>query len=204
MKDNIELVEKLSSEFEHLPGIGEKSALKMAYFYVYHKNLVGGLINSLSNVFNNVQECSICHIITTKDNNPCKICTDTKRDKNVICIVESTQDVFSIEKSNSFNGVYHVLGGLISPMSGVSFRDLHISDLPLRLREGEFEVLIATNFNTEGDATALYIKNLFKGNKKIHFTRLASGLPVGSDLQYIDEYTIGKAVLGRVKYDTDN
>lgn len=204
MKNNIELIEKLSKEFSYLPGVGEKTALKMAYFYVYHKNLVGGLINSLSNVFNNVEECSICHIITTKDNNPCNICTDERRDKHIICIVESTQDVFSIEKSNSFNGIYHVLGGLISPISGISYKDLHILDLPKRINSSNFEILIATNLNTEGDATALFIRNLFKNNKNVKFTRLASGLPIGGDLQYTDEYTIGKAVSGRVKYESQD
>lgn len=204
MKNNIELIEKLSKEFSYLPGVGEKTALKMAYFYVYHKNLVGGLINSLSNVFNNVEECSICHIITTKDNNPCNICTDERRDKHIICIVESTQDVFSIEKSNSFNGIYHVLGGLISPISGISYKDLHILDLPKRINSSNFEILIATNLNTEGDATALFIRNLFKNNKSVKFSRLASGLPIGGDLQYTDEYTIGKAVSGRVKYESQD
>ena len=202
MKNNIDLVEKLSKEFSYLPGVGEKSALKMAYFYVYHKNLIGGLIDSLSNVFSNVEECSICHIITSKDHNPCDICIDEKRNKALICVVESTQDVFSIEKSNSFTGVYHILGGLISPIGGVSYRDLHISDLPLRTKDREVEVLIATNFNAEGDATAIYIKNLFKDNNKVKFTRLASGLPVGGDIQYIDEYTLGRAVLGRVGYES--
>ncbi len=194
----------LQKEFEKMPSIGAKSALRMVYFYIYNKNNIPFLEKALNDVYLNIENCNICHMITHKDKNPCVYCSDSKRNKYQICVVENTTDLLSIEKSNSYKGLYHVLGGVISPLSNIKEEDLYIKDLLRRVKsineEDSIEIILATNFTVEGDATATYIKNLLKDIHNVHFTRLASGLPAGSDLEYVDSYTIGRAIDKRSDY----
>ncbi len=193
----------LAQEFSKLPGIGNKTALRMAYFYVQNKNNITPLISSLDNIYRSVEKCKICNLITYKDSNPCKYCADGIRNKQLICIVENDTDVAQIEKSNSFKGVYHILGGLISPLSNISHNDLEIESLKNRVinNDDNFEIIIATNFTTEGEATSLFIRQYLKDIRNVKFSRLANGLPFGSNLEYVDSYTIGKAIERRIDYD---
>ena len=201
--DNKTPITVLSEEFSKLPGVGSKTAMRMAYYYVQNKHNITPLINSLEKVYNNLEKCSISNIITNKGDNPCKYCSDDLRSRNLICIVENDTDVDYIEKSNSFKGVYHILGGLISPISNISSNDIELLSLKKRLSKKEnFEIIIATNFTTEGEATGLFIRKFLKEFSNIKFSRLASGLPFGSNLEYIDSYTIGKAIDRRIEYDT--
>ncbi len=202
--DNKTPISILSEEFSKLPGIGSKTAMRMAYFYVHHKHNIQPLINALEKVSSNLDKCVICNIITNKNSNPCQYCADEMRNKNLICIVENDTDVEHIEKSNSFKGVYHILGGLISPLSNISSNDIELLSLKKRLdgSTDNFEIIIATNFTTEGEATGLFIRQYLKDFNNIKFSRLASGLPFGSNLEYVDSYTIGKAIDRRIEYDS--
>ena len=140
-----------------------------------------------------IRNCSLCYGIT--ENELCPICEDVKRDKNTLCIVENAQDVFVFERTNTFRGVYHVLGGVLSPLDGISPEDLNISTLISRITEG-MEIILATNSSVEGETTSLYLTKILE-DKKIKITRLARGLPVGGDLDYIDEATLVRAMEGR-------
>jgi recombination protein RecR len=140
-----------------------------------------------------IRFCSICNGITEED--PCKICTNPKRDQSSICIVEDAADIYTFEKTNAFQGVYHVLGGVLSPLDGIGPEDLNLDSLMDRTQSG-YEVIIATNPTIEGEATSLYIAKLLKG-KEVKVTRLARGLPMGGDLEYIDDATILRAMEGR-------
>lgn len=151
------------------------------------------LAQSVMNMKTKIQFCSVCHGITEDD--PCGICTNPKRDQSSICIVEDAADVYTFEKTNAFQGVYHVLGGVLSPLDGIGPDDLHINGLIDRAKQGT-EVVIATNPSIEGEATSLYIAKLLKG-KSVKVTRLARGLPMGGDLEYIDDATIMTAIEGR-------
>jgi recombination protein RecR len=195
-------IEALAKEFSKIPGVGIKSALRMAYFYISNKSNIPQLIKSLKDLNDNVENCVICNFITDVNNNPCKYCINGDRDKKLICILESSSDVEYIENSKSFNGVYHILGALISPINNINPNDIKLEKLKERLNKTDkYEILIATNFTTEGDATAIFIKNYLKEFPNISFSRLARGLPMGSNLEYIDSYTIGKAIEKRLSYD---
>lgn len=185
---------RLIKEFSRFPGIGRKTAQRMAFHVLKSRNEEAvQLAQSVMNMKTKIQFCSVCHGITEDD--PCGICTNPKRDQSSICIVEDAADVYTFEKTNAFQGVYHVLGGVLSPLDGIGPDDLHINGLIDRAKQGT-EVVIATNPSIEGEATSLYIAKLLKG-KSVKVTRLARGLPMGGDLEYIDDATIMTAIEGR-------
>ena len=185
---------RLIKEFSRFPGIGRKTAQRMAFHVLKSPNEQAvQLAQSVMNMKTKIQFCSVCHGITEDD--PCGICTNPKRDQSSICIVEDAADVYTFEKTNAFQGVYHVLGGVLSPLDGIGPDDLHINGLIDRAKQGT-EVVIATNPSIEGEATSLYIAKLLKG-KSVKVTRLARGLPMGGDLEYIDDATIMTAIEGR-------
>jgi recombination protein RecR len=177
-----------------LPGVGEKTALRLAFHLMKSPENCRALAESLSDVQNSVRFCSVCFGITEDD--PCSLCTGD-RDDGTVCVVEEPQDMLAMERSGAFRGRYHVLHGALSPLSGVMPSNLKIDELLNRLGEGRVhEVLIATNFSVEGEATALYLTRLIKP-LGIRVTRLAYGIPLGSDLEYVDAATVQKAVEGR-------
>ena len=189
-----ESINDLIEEFSRLPGIGRKTAQRLTFHILRQKiDQVNLLSNALNSVKIRIRDCSICHGISEKDY--CPICEDMKRDQNVLCVVENSQDVFVFEKTNSFKGIYHVLGGVLSPLDGISPEDLNISSLLLRVHPG-MEIVLATNSSVEGETTSLYLSKILE-NKEVKVTRLARGLPVGGDLDYIDEATLIRAMEGR-------
>lgn len=185
---------RLVGELKKLPGIGEKSGLRLAFHLLKSPGNMEALAESLLQVRERVRFCSVCFAITEDD--PCRICTGD-RDQSSVCVVEEPQDLLAMERSRAFRGRYHVLQGALSPLNGVTPKDLRIAELMQRLQEGEVrEVLIATNFSVEGEATALYLTRLIKP-LSIRVTRLAHGIPTGSDLEYVDAATVQRAVEGR-------
>lgn len=190
-------VEQLAEQFAQLPGIGRKTAHRLALYVVkMSKEDVGTLARALVSVKEKVRYCSICSNITESD--PCLICSNTKRDRSLICVVEEPTDVLALEKTNEFKGLYHVLGGALSPLDGIGPEDLRIKELLQRLSPSSVEeIILALNPNVEGEATTLYLSKLLKplGMK---VTRIARGLPVGTDLEYADEATLSRALEGRI------
>ena len=189
-------IAKLIEEFEKLPGIGPKSAQRLAFHVV---NLPAekamGLANAIKEAKEKVRYCTICGNLTDKD--PCLVCSSGSRDHGVICVVENPRDIVAMEKTREFKGLYHVLHGAISPMEGIGPEDIKIKELLARLQSGEIrEIIIATNPNIEGEATAMYIAKLLKP-LGIKTTRIAHGVPVGGDLEYADEVTLARALQGR-------
>lgn len=191
-----EPITKLIDSFMKLPGIGPKSAARLAFYVLDMKeDDVLGFAKALVDAKRNLSFCSVCGHIT--DTDPCYICNDHSRDKSIICVVEEPRDVIAMEKMRDYHGLYHVLHGTISPMDGVGPEDINISDLIKRLQNEEVtELILATNPNVEGEATAMYISRLVKPSG-IKVTRIAHGLPVGGDLEYADEVTLSKALEGR-------
>ena len=189
-----ESINDLIEEFSRLPGIGRKTAQRLTFYILKQKSKeVSSLSNALNSVKLRIRDCSICHGISEKDH--CPICEDIRRDQNTLCVVENSQDVFVFEKTNSFKGMYHILGGVLSPLDGISPEDLNISSLLLRVRPG-MEIVLATNSSIEGETTSLYLTKILE-DKEVKVTRLARGLPVGGDLDYIDEATLIRALEGR-------
>jgi len=189
----LNLVEALKK----LPGVGQRSAERIAFYLLRERNQLEELKKVLEEARENLTFCSVCHVITDED--PCPICRDPKRDSSLLCVVERPQDVFLLEKIGFFNGKYHVLGGVISPLDNVSPEDLSIADLVERIeREGIIEVILALSPTVEGDTTAYYIADLLKP-RGIKVTRIARGLPTGSDLSLSDVTTLKEALLGRRK-----
>ncbi|EAF2178992.1 recombination protein RecR [Listeria monocytogenes] len=191
-----EPIMKLIDSFMKLPGIGPKSAARLAFYVLDMKeDDVLDFAKALVDAKRNLSFCSVCGHITDKD--PCYICADTSRDRSVICVVQESKDVIAMEKMRDFHGLYHVLHGTISPMDGIGPEDINIPDLLKRLQDDTIEeVILATNPNVEGEATAMYISRLLKPSG-IKVTRIAHGLPVGGDLEYADEVTLSKAMEGR-------
>ena len=189
-----ESLNRLIDGLSDFPGIGKKTAERMA-FYLLKSNdgWAQNLAKAIIDVKEQIHECPICHNIS--DTSPCSICSDTKRDPSLLCVVEDTTDLVVFEKTNHFRGKYHVLGGVLSPLDGIGPEDLHFDTLLERIN-GEEEVIIATNPNAEGETTALYLAKLLKEHN-IKVTRLASGIPVGGDLEYTDEATLVSALEGR-------
>ena len=186
---------RLINEFSKLPGIGRKTAQRLAFHLLSSKTEnVYRLSQSLKEIKSKIKNCTICHGIT--ENDPCKICLDSKREDDLLCVVESPYDVFVFEKINMFRGKYHVLGGSLSPLDGIGPDELNISTLIDRVNEGT-EILIATNPSVEGETTALYISKILQ-KKNISVSKLARGVPVGSNLEYIDEATLIRAIEGRI------
>ena len=189
-------LQNLVDQFKRLPGIGAKSAQRLAFHVLKTpREDVERLCDAIRDVKDRVTYCSTCHNITDID--PCVFCADENRDHHVICVVEEPQNVHVIEKTGGFRGVYHVLLGAISPLQGVGPDDLKIKGLLGRIGNGAVEeIILATNPTVEGEATAIYLARLLKP-LGVRVTRIATGIPVGSDLEYADELTMGKAMEGR-------
>ncbi|MFC0233476.1 recombination mediator RecR [Vagococcus entomophilus] len=189
-------IAKLIESYMKLPGIGAKTAARLAFYTIeMNEDDVTTFAKSLISVKRDLHYCSICGNITEED--PCEICADNTRDKSVILVVEETKDVMALEKMREYQGLYHVLHGVLSPMDGTGPDDINIASLINRLHDAKVkEVIIATNATTEGEATAMYLSRLIKP-AGIKVTRLAHGLSVGSDIEYADEVTLLKAVEGR-------
>jgi len=203
-------IEKLIESFQRLPGIGPKTASRLT-FYLLHmpQGVLEEFGQNISDLKKKIVYCSICFNLT--ESNPCPICSDSLRDNKIVCVIESPIEILSMEKTGKFKGVYHVLHGAINPLNNIGPDELKISELLLRIRNGKLrEIILATNPNMEGEATAMYIKReisrlrqSFGGQVKLDslkVTRLAHGLPVGADLEYADEVTLSKAIEGRREY----
>ncbi len=194
--------EPLQSAIEELskfPGIGKKTAQRLAIYLLKSKDEeVNNFIKSITELKSKLQLCKICFNISESDT--CSICTSEKRDKSVICVVEGISDVIAIEKTNEYNGLYHVLGGVLSPLNGITQEDLKIKELLIRLKEDSVkEIILALNPDTEGETTSLYLLKLLKPlNLKV--TRIARGLPIGGDIEFADEATIGRALISRIEF----
>ena len=190
-------INKLIEELSSLPGIGSKSAQRLAFHLIgIPEEKVERLANTMIEARKNVRYCQCCYTLTDKD--ICPICSNPNRDKSVIMVVETPRDLAAYEKTGRFNGVYHVLHGAISPMLGIGPGDIKLKELIKRLEGDVNEVIIATNSSLEGETTAMYISKLIKPTG-IKVSRIASGVPVGGDLEYIDEVTLLRALEGRVE-----
>ena len=186
---------RLIEELQRLPGIGPKGAQRLAFHILKTpREQADRLVEAVRDVKEQVTYCSICNNIT--DTDPCAFCCDESRDKKMICVVEEPQNVAAIEKTREFKGTYHVLMGALSPLQGVGPDDLKIRGLLARIGSGVNEVILATNPNVDGEATAIYLARLLKP-LGVRVTRIAMGVPVGSDLEYADEVTMHKALEGR-------
>ena len=188
-------IEKLIEEFAKLPGIGSKTAQRLTLHIL---NLPGDEVKEFAEALiearGTIKYCSVCGNYTEK--NPCSICRNPSRNQNIICVVEDPKDIMAVERVRDYNGVYHVLHGNISPMAGRGPEDINIKNLITRMSSEIEEVIVATNATIEGEATAMYISRVLKP-LDIMVTRIASGMPVGSDLEYADEITLSKALEGR-------
>ncbi len=192
-------LDELTHSFSRLPGIGKKSASRIAHHLLKtDQAFLETFARQLSTLHEKIKQCSICGSYTEKD--PCSICTDSLRDQTVICVVEQARDVQTIEASREFRGLFHVLGALIAPLEGIGPDQLSIGKLADRIREGTIkEVIIATNPTVEGDTTALYLQQILK-QLPVKVSRLASGLPVGGDIEYADKLTLARSFRGRISY----
>jgi len=198
---NPNALDRLITLFSKLPGIGKKSAGRIAYHILDNNpGLAQTLAKELAGLHQAIRRCSVCGGFTESD--PCAVCSDTTRDHSIICVIESAQDMRIIEDAREFPGVYHVLGGLIAPLEGVSPADLSIGKLISRLRDESKpkvkELILALNPTVEGDTTALFLQKTFK-DFPVEITRLASGMPVGGNIEYIDKLTLSRSFRGRIK-----
>ena len=186
----------LIRELSKLPGIGGKSAQRLAFHILSMDDREAEVLaNSITRAKSSMRYCSACGNLTESD--PCEICSDEKRDRTVICVVEQARDVAAMERMKEYNGLYHVLNGAISPMDGIGPEDINLKQLIIRLQQDDIrEVILATNPTIEGEATAMYAARLIKPSG-IKVTRIAHGIPVGGDLEYTDEVTLSKAMEGR-------
>ncbi len=196
MAEHIEALQKLSEQFARLPGIGRKSAMRLAFSILeLSDEEAASFANTIIEAKEKVHLCPVCQSLTDKE--LCSVCNDISRDKSTIMVLEDTKAVLSMEKVREYRGLYHVLHGVISPMNGVTPDKLKIKELLARLADDEVkEIIIATNPTVEGEATAMYLSRLLKPFE-IKITRLAYGIPVGSDLEYADEVTLYRAIEGR-------
>ncbi|MCK4271881.1 recombination protein RecR [bacterium] len=189
-------ISRLMDELAKMPGIGPKTAQRLAFYILkIPAQEALSLAAAIQDVKEKVRYCSTCFNLTEED--PCAICRDATRDSATICVVEEANDLLALEKTNEYRGLYHVLGGALSPLDGIGPDDLHIDELLDRLPQGIEEVILATNPNVEGEATALYLRKLLKPFE-ISVTRVARGLPVGGDLEYADQATLTRALEDRV------
>ena len=187
---------QLVEEFSQLPGIGRKSALRLAmYILKLPKDDVLNIARALVNVKERMRYCSSCWNFTETD--PCEICSNPKRDQSIICVVEEPNDVLALEKTNEYHGLYHVLGGALSPLEGIGPEDLKIKELLARISPAVQEIILALNPDIEGEATTIYLTRLLKP-LGVRITRLARGIPIGGDLEFADEATLTRALEGRV------
>lgn len=188
-------IEGLVGEFGRLPGIGRKTAQRLTYYLLKSsREEARRLARAIERVAEEVEVCGTCGNLSDQD--PCELCSDPRRDPGAVCVVEEASDIPAIEKSGHYTGLYHVLGGRLSPLDGVGPDDLNLKGLLDRLKEGITEVIIATNPSVEGEATATYLHRLLSSSG-VRVTRLARGLPVGGDLEYADGVTIAEAFTGR-------
>jgi recombination protein RecR len=191
-----ETIEQLIEKFASLPSIGRKTAQRLAmYVLKMPREEVVAFSKVLIDVKDKVRYCSTCFNITESD--PCSICASHKRNKKIICVVEEPNDVIAVEKTHEFNGLYHVLGGALSPLDGIGPEDLKVKELLTRLSDDVQEIILALNPNVEGETTTLYLAKLLKP-LSVKITRIARGLPIGSDLEFADEATLTRALEGRV------
>lgn len=198
MTEYLPPLEKLIEQFRKLPGVGRKSAVRMAFSVLdLSDEAAEAFSGAITNAKSQIKHCAICHNLSVDD--ICPICADTARDHALICVVEDAKAILAFEKVRGFRGVYHVLGGVISPINGITPDKLAISDLIKRVHEGVREVIIATNPTVEGETTATYISSLLK-NSGITVSRLAYGIPVGGDIEYADEVTLNRAIEGRREF----
>jgi recombination protein RecR len=191
-------VDRLITELSKLPGIGQRTAQRLAFHLLRASEQDAlGLAEAIREVKERIGLCEVCFNLS--EGPRCRICEDERRDASVICVVEEPGDVIPIERTHEYRGVYHVLGGALSPIDGIDPEDLRITELVTRVRDGDVkEVVIATNPTTSGEATAFYIAEALREvERDLSVTRLASGLPMGADLEYADEVTLGKALAGR-------
>ena len=197
MKNYSKPLTELINQLSKLPGIGGKSAQRLAFYILSMDDEDAiSIADAISNAKKEMKYCSVCGNLT--DNDPCSMCTDLKRDNTQICVVESPKDVMAIERMKEYKGLYHVLHGAISPMDGIGPEDINLKQLIVRLQENNdiTEVILATNPNIEGEATAMYVAKLIKPSG-IKVSRIAHGVPIGGDLEYTDEITLSKAMEGR-------
>ncbi len=188
-------IRRLVHAFSRLPGVGEKTATRLAFFVMDADDLVArDLAEALVEVKQRVRMCSVCCNLTEQD--PCRLCADTRRDDRTICVVESVQGMLAVERTGDYRGRYHVLHGVLAPLEGIGPDELRLKELIGRLGAGVEEVIVATNPSVEGEATALYIQRL-ASPLGVRVSRIASGVPIGSDLEYADQVTLSRAIAGR-------
>lgn len=193
---NLPSLRRVVDELSKFPGVGRKTALRLAlYLLRSSRNTTDALTQAIDQLKENVSFCSTCNAMT--EQNPCPLCTDPKRQDDLLCVVSKQQDLMALERSSVFRGRYHVLQGVLSPLNGIGPEEIGADRLLLRIRQGAFkEVILAMGFDVEGDATALYLANSLS-DVDVRMTRLAHGIPVGGDLEYVDEATVNQAVLSR-------
>ncbi|MGH9735563.1 MAG: recombination mediator RecR [Candidatus Acidiferrales bacterium] len=196
MPDFAPSITRLIDELKHLPGIGQKTAQRLAFYLLRADRARAlGLADAIREAKEKIRECSVCNNVTDQD--PCIFCASSSRDRKLICVVEDATNIQAVEKTRQFNGLYHVLGGALSPLQGIGPDQLKIKSLIERLKGGTVEeIIVATNPTAEGEATAVYLSKLIKP-LGVRVTRIAMGIPVGSDLEYADEVTMLKAMEGR-------
>lgn len=189
-------LERVINEFGKLPGIGPKSAQRLAFYLLKKESLdINSLADAVRALKTDITFCSQCHNMAESD--PCSICADTNRDRNIICIVEEPLDALAIDKTGHYKGLFHILGGVLNPMEGIGADKLNIADLQKRIEDlGVKEIIIATNPTLEGETTAMHIAKFLNG-VDVKITRIARGLPMGGDLEYADEITLSRALDGR-------
>jgi len=196
----------LTGYFEKLPGIGPKSAARLAFYILKsEKYEVDKFANALVDVKQNLQFCSVCHNVS--ENELCEVCNDTSRDKNILCVVENVLNLIAIENTG-YNGLYHVLGGVLNPVNGINIEDINITDITPRIKQmlkhnQNVELILATNPTMEGESTAMYIKTLVDKSDfkdKVKITRIGRGLPTGGDIEFADKTTLDNAFAGRVVF----
>ena len=196
-----QLLERAVQEFSRLPGIGRKTALRLVLHLLRQDDEdVEKLAQSITQMKHEVKRCHVCHNIS--DSELCPICSDTRRDAQTVCVVENIQDVMAVENTQQFNGLYHVLGGVISPMDGIGPGDLEIDSLVERVRTGDIkEVILALSSTMEGDTTNFYIFRKLAPFSDVRITIIARGISVGDELEYTDEVTLGRSILNRTLFD---
>ena len=193
-------IQNLIESFEKLPGIGQKTAQRLTFYLLHNpQSQLTEFGEAVSRLKLDTKECGLCFNVGEKD--PCEICTDRNRDQSKICVVESVLDILAIERGGFYSGLYHALGGAISPLNNIGPEELHLRELTPRIKNGKVsEVIIATNPSMEGEATAMYIAKLIGKRKTLKITRIGRGLPTGADLEYADEETLNRAFEGRKEF----
>ena len=182
--------------FAKLPGIGRKSATRIAFDILEKAPIeIENMIETLKDSYDNIKHCKICGNLSESD--ICEVCADENRNKNIICIVESVRDIIAVEKSGTYNGLYHVLGGKIDPLNGVTIEDLNVKALEERIDDNIKEVILALNPDLEGESTNLYLTKMLK-NKNLEISKIASGIPLGGNIEHTDMATLGRAIEGRI------